>query len=487
MLTLGGVLARVGKPGLANPAAAGTFAGVPPMRVEGDASVEITDVTNDSRMVRHGSIFCCVRGEHFDGHEFAADAVQQGASALLVDHALGSITVPQIIASDTRSAMGHLAAAFHDHPSTTLTVVGVTGTNGKTTTAHMLGAILSQSGRRTNVFGTLSGTRTTPEAPELQRTLANERDAGTQAVVMEVSSHALELQRVAGMRFAAAVFTNLGHDHLDFHRTHDAYFAAKASLFTGNYTSLGVVNRDDIYGRKIADTSNIAISMFGYGDASDVVMDANGSSFTWRGARIHCAVGGDFNVLNALAAATTAAELGISMDHIAAGLATMSQIPGRFEKVRHPGDFLVLVDYAHTPEALRNVIAAARGLVGDGSRSGVTVVFGCGGDRDPSKRAEMGSAACEADRIVVTSDNPRHESPEAIIDAIVTGIPDSHRSKLVVEVDRRRAIEEACASASAGDVVVIAGRGHENMQSVAGAELAFNDASVAREVLGVRK
>ena len=487
MLTLGGVLARVGKPGHADSTTAVAVAAAPAMRVEGDASVPITDVTNDSRMVRQGSIFCCVRGERFDGHEFAADAVRHGATALLVDHSLESIAVPQIIADDTRSAMGHIAAAFHDHPSTVLTVVGVTGTNGKTTTAHMLGAIMSQSGRRTSVFGTLSGTRTTPEAPELQRTLASERDRGTQAVVMEVSSHALELQRVAGMRFAAAVFTNLGHDHLDFHGSHDAYFAAKASLFTDRYTSRGVVNRDDAYGRKIAETSSIAISSFGHGDASDVVLNADGSSFTWRGARIHCAVGGDFNVLNALAAATTAAELGISTDHIAAGLATMTQIPGRFEKVQHDGDFLVLVDYAHTPEALRNVIASARGLVTDGSRCGVTVVFGCGGDRDPSKRAEMGSAACDADRIVVTSDNPRHESPEAIIEAIVAGIPRSHRSKLVVEVDRRRAIELACASASAGDVVVIAGRGHENTQSVSGSELPFNDATVAGEVLGVRK
>ena len=487
MLTLGGVLARVGKPGLVDTAGAGAADNLPQMRVEGDASVQITDVTNDSRTLMPGAIFCCVRGEQHDGHEFAADAVQRGAVALLVDHTLDSVTVPQIITGDTRSAMGHLAAAFHDHPSTALTVVGVTGTNGKTTTAHMLGAILSQSGRRTSVLGTLSGVRTTPEAPELQRTLAVERDRGTQAVVMEVSSHALELQRVAGMRFAAAVFTNLGHDHLDFHRTHDAYFAAKASLFTRNYTHRGVVNRDDVYGRKIADEANIDITSFGYSDAADISLDVSGSSFTWRGARIQCAVGGDFNVLNALAAATTAAELGIGMDHIATGLATMSQIPGRFENVQHPGDFVVLVDYAHTPEALRNVIAAARSLVANGSRSRVTVVFGCGGDRDSSKRADMGAAACEADRIVVTSDNPRNESPEAIINAIVEGIPESHRSRLVVETDRRRAIEHACASASTGDVIVIAGRGHENTQSVAGVEIPFNDATVAREVLGAMK
>lgn len=485
MLALGEVLARVGKPGLAEPAASGAFGALPSMRLEGDASVHITDVTNDSREVRSGAIFCCVRGDQYDGHEFALDAVRRGATALLVDHVLDTIEVPQIIASDTRSAMGHLAAAFHDHPSSAMTIVGVTGTNGKTTTAHMLGAIMSQSGRRTSVLGTLSGTRTTPEAPELQRTLAHERDRGTRAVVMEVSSHALALQRVAGMRFAAAIFTNLGHDHLDFHRTHDAYFAAKASLFTSNYTSRGVVNRDDAYGRKIADESNVAITSFGYGDAGDVRLEVGGSSFTWRGARIQCAVGGDFNVLNALAAATTAAELGISMEHIATGLASMSQIPGRFERVQHSGDFAVLVDYAHTPEALRKVIAAARGLVIDGSRSGVTVVFGCGGDRDPSKRAEMGAAACEADRIVVTSDNPRHESPEAIIEAIVTGIPQLHRSRLVVEPDRRRAIQRACASASTGDVVVIAGRGHESVQSVAGVEIPFNDANVAREVMGV--
>ena len=474
MRTLGGVLART----------AGQC------RLEGDANAEITDVTNDSRSVRSGAMYCCVRGERHDGHDFAADAVRRGAGSLLVDHVLPSCGVPQVVVGDTRRAMGQVAAAFHDHPCESLKVIGVTGTNGKTTTAHMLGAILNHSGERTTVLGTLSGIRTTPESPELQRTLAQERDGGTTAVVMEVSSHALALQRVAGMRFRSTVFTNLGHDHLDFHRTQDAYFAAKQSLFSKEYTAIGIINGDDPFGRVIAEHCDIEVALFGMADAGNTTVDAAGSEFSWRGARIHCVIGGDFNVLNALAAATTAAELGISPNVIAAGLGAMSQIPGRFERVVHGGNFSVFVDYAHTPEALGKVIATARALV-DGSPTGgtrrprVIVVFGCGGDRDPSKRQEMGRVACTADLVVVTSDNPRHESPEAIIEAIIAGVPDSERGRVVSEVDRRRAISVACESAGPGDVVIIAGRGHEATQSIAGEEIPFLDAHVVRSALGV--
>ena len=455
------------------------------LRVVGASTATITDVTHDSRAVRNGSLFCCVRGEHHDGHDFAARAVSAGAAALLVDHEVNA-PVTQLVVSDTRKVLGHVAAAFFGQPSRSLTVVGITGTNGKTTTAHMLGSILTQAGRRTSVLGTLSGARTTPEAPSLQQRLATERKMGTTAVVMEVSSHALALSRVAGTRFAAAVFTNLGHDHLDFHRTHDAYFAAKASLFSPDYTDRGIVNRDDEFGRRIIDMGGLVVTEYGRSDALDVQVDSAASTFTWRGARLRCAVGGDFNVMNALAAATTAAELGVSTRDIAAGLAGLARIPGRFENVNPGGSFAVLVDYAHTPEALRNVIIAARKVAEDPA-SRVVVVFGCGGDRDASKRPEMGAAACLADRVVVTSDNPRHEDPHAIIEAIVDGIPTGDRGKLVVEPERRRAIELACAEARAGDVVVIAGRGHETTQSVAGREIAFDDVQVARSVLGVAR
>ena len=454
------------------------------LRVVGDVHAEVADITNDSRNVRRGSLYCCVRGEQHDGHDYAAQAVQSGATVLLVERELASVGVPQIVTGDSRETMGHLASAFFGHPSTALTVVGVTGTNGKTTTAHMLGSILEQSGKRTTVLGTLSGARTTPEAPELQRTLATEHTKGTKAVVMEVSSHALALKRVAGMRFAAATFTNLGHDHLDFHKTYDAYFLAKASLFARHYADRGIVNRDDAYGRKIAEASDLSVVTYGRNDATDVRVTAEGSEFTWRGTRLQCTVGGEFNVMNAIAAATTAAELGVSKENIAAGLATLPRVPGRFEHVNRGGEFVVLVDYAHTPEALRTVIAAAR-EVAAGRR--VHVVFGCGGDRDASKRAEMGAASCLADAVVVTSDNPRNENPQAIVDAIVSGVPADERRKLTVEVDRRRAIEHACANAEPGDVVVIAGRGHETMQSVAGKDVPFNDADVARSVLGVAR
>lgn len=455
-----------------------TSASAPRLRVVGSASGTVTDITNDSRAVVVGAVFCCVRGEHHDGHDFAADAVARGAAALLVDRELTNVRVPQVVATDTRVAMGDLASAFFAQPSRALTVVGVTGTNGKTTTSHMLGAILRQSGRKTTVLGTLSGALTTLEAPELQRTLATERDSGTTAVVMEVSSHALALQRVAGMHFAAAVFTNLGHDHLDFHGTHDAYYAAKASLFTRTYTGRGIVNRDDAYGRKISATTDIAVTTFGRSDAAQIRSDAGVSSFVWRGAEMRCPLGGDFNVMNALAAATTAAELGVSIADTAEGLANLPVIPGRFENVNAGGAFAVLVDFAHTPEALRNVVAAARE-----SANKVIIVFGCGGDRDPSKRPDMGAAACGADRIIVTSDNPRHEDPQAIIDAIVRGIPGDERGKLRTEVERRRAIELACSEAATGDVVIIVGRGHETTQSVAGQEIPFSDAEVARAIL----
>ena len=472
MLTLGGLLARVGH----------HTASVPTLRVEGAVSGEVLDITNDSRAVRSGALFCCVHGEQFDGHDFAQDAVQNGATSLLVERRIDGVEVPQIITTDSRRAMGHLASAFHDHPSRTLMVVGVTGTNGKTTTAHMLGAILQQSGRRTRVLGTLTGERTTPEAPVLQRTLADEQSMGTTAVVMEVSSHALALQRVAGTHFAAGVFTNLGHDHLDFHRTHDAYFAAKASLFTSEYTERGVLNRDDKFGRAIEEMSTVPVTTFGTSDIADVHVDATGSVFSWRGARIRCTVGGDFNVLNALAAATTALELGISVGDIAAGLGNLAQIPGRFENVNPDGDFVVIVDYAHTPEAITNVIASAREIA-DGQ---VTVVFGCGGDRDPSKRHDMGAAASAADRVIVTSDNPRFEDPHAIIAAIVAGIPQQAIGKTTIQADRCEAIHLACSQARHGDVVVIAGRGHESMQSVMGKEVPFSDAAVARRILGGR-
>jgi len=480
MVTLGGLIERTAV-GPSTP---------PVMRLVGSAATVVSDVTNDSRAVNSGALFCCVRGERHDGHDFATDAVRRGATALLVDHEL-AVPVPQVVAADTRAAMGHLAASFHDHPSSAMTVVGITGTNGKTTTAHMLGAILEKSGTRTAVLGTLTGARTTPEAPDLQRTLAEERDAGVKAVVMEVSSHALSLQRVEGMRFAAAVFTNLGHDHLDFHRTHDAYFAAKASLFTARYAERAIINRDDEHGRKIASDSNVRVTSYGRSDADEVRVDATGSTFLWRGARMRCPVGGEFNVVNALAAATTAAELGVSITDIAAGLESLSRIPGRFENVNDHGDFAVIVDYAHTPEALHNVIEAARAVTGDGETSRanarVILVFGCGGDRDPSKRADMGLSACAANRIIVTSDNPRNEDPLAIIAAIVGGVPAAQRQKITVEVDRRRAIEIACGEALPGDVVVIAGRGHETMQAIGGTEVPFDDGEVARTVLkGVR-
>ena len=446
-----------------------------------DAAVEIGAITHDSRQVGPGTLFCCLPGSRVDGHEFAAAAVEAGASALLVERVL-PLGVPQITVADARSAMGHLAAALHGRPTDDLLAVGVTGTNGKTTTTHLIAAILEAAGRPTGVIGTLTGVHTTPEAPDLQRRLAEMRDAGSTAVAMEVSSHALALHRVDGCRFAAGVFTNLGRDHLDFHGTIERYFAAKAALFTPGLCSVGVVNRDDVHGRLLLDSATIPMVPFSIDDVSDVVVTAAEHSYTWRGEHIQVRMGARFNVMNSLAAATTAAVLGVEPSVIAAGLAAAEPVPGRFEAVDAGQPFAVVVDYAHTPDGLREVLATAR----DASAGGrVIVVFGCGGDRDREKRPEMGAVAADlADLVVVTSDNPRSEDPETIIASIVEGIPGGYGDgRVAVETDRRRAIDVALRAARPGDVVVIAGKGHESTQTIGATVVPFDDRAVARTLL----
>jgi UDP-N-acetylmuramoyl-L-alanyl-D-glutamate--2,6-diaminopimelate ligase len=365
-----------------------------------------------------------------------------------------------------------------------MSVVGVTGTNGKTTVTAMLQAVLSAAGRRCEVIGTLTGARTTPESTELQAQLAGFRDDGVDAVAMEVSSHALELHRVDGTWFSVAVFTNLGRDHLDFHRTEEAYFRAKARLFEPERCARAVVNRDDAHGRLLLDAARVPTVAYSLGDASDVAVGAAGSTFTWAGQRVELRVGGMFNVSNALAAATAARELGIDAATIAAGLSSAPPVPGRFEPVDAGQAFTVVVDYAHTPDGLEQVLRAARAAVSGRDRGRVLVVFGCGGDRDRSKRPVMGDVAVRlADRAWLTSDNPRSEDPMAIIDEVVTGVRDADRDRLVVEPDRRAAIASAVRDALPSDVVVIAGKGHETGQIVGEVTLPFDDRAVAREVL----
>jgi UDP-N-acetylmuramoyl-L-alanyl-D-glutamate--2,6-diaminopimelate ligase len=455
-------------------------------RLIGDGEVEVTGMTHDSRRASPGTLYACVRGEHHDGHEFAPAAVAAGATALLAEHRL-ELDVPQLIVDDARLAMGPVAAAVYGHPSGALTIVGITGTNGKTTTAHLLAAILRQAGRTTGVIGTLSGAHTTPEAPELQSTLATFRDDGHDAVVMEASSHALALHRVDGTHFAAAVFTNLGRDHLDLHGSAQAYFRAKARLFTPELSEVGITNIDDAHGRLLRDAAPIRIVPFSAIDATDVEVSAGSHAFTWRGQRITVGLGGTFNVMNSLAAATTAAELGVEPEVVAAGLHAAGPVRGRFERVvvteGDVGAVTVLVDYAHTPDGLEQVLTAARSV----ARGRVIVVFGCGGDRDRAKRPLMGAVAAQvADLVVVTSDNPRSEPPGAIIDEVVAGVPAGGRERITVEPDRATAIAIALEAASAGDVVVVAGKGHETTQTVGDRVLDFDDREVVRKLLEER-
>lgn len=448
----------------------------------GAGGVEVTAVVHDSRAVTPGAVFCCVRGEHIDGHDLAADAVASGASALVVERPTGA-GAPEVRVADVRAAIGPLAASFWGHPSRHLTVLGVTGTSGKTTTTHLLGSVLGHHGWPTAVVGTLSGPRTTPEAPELQALLAAERAAGRRAVAMEVSSHALALGRVLATRFEVAVFTNLSHDHLDFHRDLDEYFEAKASLFTPEYANAAVVNLDDPRGVELATRAAVPTEGYALADATDLDVGAGHSRFRWRGALFELPLGGRFNVSNALAVATTAAHLGLDPGDIATGLASAPPVPGRFEPVDEGQPFSVLVDYAHKPGALEGALAAARDAAGTGR---VIVVLGAGGDRDASKRPEMGEVAARlADRVLLTSDNPRGEDPLAIIDAIRAGM--ANKAGCSVEPDRAAAIAAAIDEARPGDVVLIAGKGHESVQVVGAEQIPFDDRQVARAALRAAK
>ena len=449
---------------------------VPLLRVTGDPSVEVTDVTHDSRQARPGSLFCCLRGRRVDGHDLAPDAERAGAVAVVCERPV-DVTVTQVEVGDTHTAIGPIAAAFHGHPSRSMTMVGVTGTNGKTTTTHMIAAVLEAAGRRTALVGNLTalpgGPPNTPEAPVLQARLARHRDERFDAVAMEVSSIGLASHRVDGTEFDVAVFTNLTRDHLDDHGTMENYFEAKASLFTPRFTSLGIVNADDEWGRRLLERAEIELRPFSLDD-----VEATGSSFVWRGQRIEVALGGRYNVSNAVATAMVADALDVETNALIAGLKKV-RVPGRFEVVPVDRPFTVVVDFAHTPDGLANLLGAAREVAAD-SDGRVIVVFGAGGDRDPTKRAPMGQIAARlADVVVVTSDNPRSEDPESIIDAVVAGGRSDHR-----DANRRAAIAWALEQARAGDVVVIAGKGHETEQELAGGQkIPFDDRAVVRELL----
>jgi UDP-N-acetylmuramoyl-L-alanyl-D-glutamate--2,6-diaminopimelate ligase len=456
--------------------------------------VEVTGLAYSSRNVAPGAVFFCVPGFTADGHDFAPDAVARGAAALVCQRPLG-LGVPEVVVDDVRAAMGPAAVRFYGDPTAELDVVGVTGTNGKTTTAFLVRHLLEAAGRQTGLLGTVKRVvggveeeveRTTPEAIDLQATFRAMLDGGDRACAMEVSSHALELGRVSGIRFACRIFTNLTQDHLDFHETMEAYFAAKRRLFED--AGLSVVNVDDEYGRRIAaEVEAVTFSVERDADyrARDVEFDLMGSRFRCETPDGELALSsplpGLFNVQNVLGAVAAARSLGVPGETIAAALPSFGRVPGRFEAVDEGQDFGVLVDYAHTPEALENVLRAAREV----TRGRLHVVFGAGGDRDRGKRPLMGAAAARlADRVLVTSDNPRSEEPESIVDAIMEGAgPGAER-----ETDRRRAIAMAIHTAEPGDVVVIAGKGHEQGQEFEnGRKEPFDDVSEARAALRARR
>jgi UDP-N-acetylmuramoyl-L-alanyl-D-glutamate--2,6-diaminopimelate ligase len=430
-------------------------------------SVEISDLAYDTRAVRPGALFFCVRGRNADGHAFAATAVALGAAALVVDHSL-DIGVPQLVVADVRSAMPVAARLFFGDPSRELEVAGVTGTNGKTTTAFLLRSIFEAagwpSGLLTNIERCVGGEQrptglNTPEAIDLQRLLREMADAGDRACVLEATSEAGAQGRLEGTTFAVLVFTNLTQDHLNFHGTMEAYYMAKAALFA--QADRAVVNVEGEWGKRLASELPDAITF----DAASNALD--GIELRLRGA---------FNRENAIGAALAAEALEVEPEAIKRGLESVAGVPGRFESIDAGQPFTVIVDYAHTPDSLANVISTARGL-GEGR---VTVVFGAGGDRDRGKRPLMGRVVAElSDRAILTSDNPRSEDPEAIAADVASGA----LGPLEQELDRRAAIELALSGAGPGDVVVIAGRGAEPEQELASRKVPFDDRAVVREVL----
>ncbi len=476
------------------------------------AGVAVRSVTADSRAVRPGALFVCLTGARHDGHAFVPEAVRNGAVAVVAERPVGR-AVPVVVVRNARRALAELAAEFHGHPSRSLDVIGITGTNGKTTTAYMLESILKEAGRRPALVGTVEcrfgamrfpHVHTTPDAPALHALFAAVLRRGADAVAMEVSSHALVQDRVTGVAFRAGVFTNLTRDHLDYHGGMGAYFRAKALLFErlppGAVGGAAILNADSPRAAALARCTRARVWRYAAArpaaDASRIrgwrrlegprlwsshaAATVSGTAFTLHeegaAARVRLRLLGAYNVSNALAAAAAARSLGVSREDVRRGLERLARVPGRMERVPLRAPFAVVVDYAHTPDALERALASARRL----ARRKVIVVFGCGGNRDRGKRPRMGAiAARRADASWVTSDNPRDEAPDAIIADILAGIHSAPRP--AVEPDRRRAIAGALRAARAGDLVLVAGKGHERTQVIRGAAHPFDDAAAVRD------
>ena len=468
----------------------------------------VSGVTHDSRQVRPGDLYAALPGSHHHGAEFCPDAARAGAVAVLTDQAGRTSArrcgLPVFVVADPRARLGEVADWVYRHPSRKLLLIGVTGTSGKTTTTYLLETGLRRAGHLTGLAGgvetrvadlTVASRLTTPEATDLQALFAIMVERGVTAAAMEVSSHALELGRVAGTTYDVAIFTNLSQDHLDFHGSLEAYFAAKATLFTPAYTRVGVVNTDDAYGRRLAETTPIPVTTFSAeGDpaadwrAADVRTGADGSTFRIVGpggveADASVALPGRYNVANALGAVVALVEAGVHLPTAVAGVSACPGVPGRLERVDAGQDFTVLVDYSHKPGAVEAVLRALRPV----TQGQLAIVLGCGGDRDRAKRPLMGAAAVSlADLAILTSDNPRSEDPLAILAEMlqgVLGVPPDQRGRVIIEPDRAAAIGLAIAAAGKGDVVLVAGKGHERGQYVAGKVIPFDDREVAASAL----
>jgi UDP-N-acetylmuramoyl-L-alanyl-D-glutamate--2,6-diaminopimelate ligase len=479
--------------------------GIPTHESPPPGTLAVSGLCYDSRRLRQGDVFFALPGARCDGRMFLGEAASRGAVAAVVEEPVPGAPLPVVVVPDAREAMAHMASQFHGHPSQSLRVIGITGTNGKTTTAFLCRHILDAAHRRCGLLGTvkyviggreIEAPRTTPESPDLQEMLAAMRDEGCKAVAMEVSSHALRQRRTTGIAFDAAVFTNLSQDHLDYHKTMEAYFDAKALLFEdvarqSSKKGAAVINADDRFGSRLATRigKKLRTVSFGFGAgahfrATDVVTEPTGSTFhleaRGRTYLVRLPLIGAFNVSNALAALAACSLLGVEIRAAVAALANTPQVPGRLERVAARRSFQVFVDYAHTDDALRNVLRTLRSL----EPTRVIVVVGCGGDRDRGKRPLMASAAGQgADWVILTSDNPRSEDPAAILEDMRAGL-ESDRHEVIA--DRAKAIGRAVEMAEPGDIVLIAGKGHEAYQELADRKVPFDDRKVAQWAIEAR-
>ena len=468
----------------------------------GDLNLDVQGIAYDSKAVKPDDVFVAIKGFRVDGHRHLEEAFSKGATAAVTEERLSGIPgITQILVPDTRLALAQLAAAFYGNPSSRLQLIGVTGTTGKTTTAYLIESILSASGAKTGLIGTVDikvGEKkfpvklTTPESLDLQRLFKKMLDTGVEKVAMEVSSHAIDLQRVEACQFDALVFTNLSQDHLDYHHSLPEYFKVKRRLFEKNPESFWIVNLDDPHGKKIAKIPGGRVLTYGLSPeaeirAESIEINRKGVLFSLVGpslrTTIRSGLKGNFNLYNLLAAAATGIILGSKPEAIRDGLEGLKQVPGRFETVDLSQDFDVVVDFAHTPDSLEKALKAARGI----TTGRIITVFGCGGDRDKMKRPLMGQIAGElSDLIIITSDNPRSEEPQAIIDEIEQGLRSTSPKKYLKIIDRREAIFEAISQAKAKDLVLIAGKGHESYQIFKDKTVPFDDREIAEEAVKVK-